>query len=108
MESEYRIHCHDFDLWPRAHLKVQLHADHGSTGRWFHLGIGIPILPRETWCDHSFARTLGLRSIYLVSDLIDPIEHAFQLVIQGRNGQSRDSFDNFQLGATELIYEYRI
>ena len=51
-------------------FKVQLHADHGSIGCRFHLGIGIPILPRETWCDHSFARTLGLRSIYLVPDLI--------------------------------------
>ena len=108
MESEYRIHCNDFDLWPRAYLKVQLHADNGSPGSRLHLGLGIPILPRETRRDHSFARTLGLRCLYLVSDLIDQIEHAFQLVIQGRNGQSRDSFDNFQLGATELIYEYRI
>ena len=108
MECEHRIHCNDFDLWPRAYLKVQLHADNGSLGCRLHLGLGIPILPRETRCNHSFARTLGLRSIYLVSNLMDQIEHAFQLVIQGRNEQSRDYDDNLQLGAAELIYEYMI
>ena len=70
MESEYWIHCYNFDLRTCTYFKVQFHADHGSIGCWFHLGIGIPILPRETWCDHSFARTLGLRCLYLVSDLI--------------------------------------